>query len=204
MYKKFISSILVIALLNLLGCYSSDLVTVTEYNHIKEEDKPNNIIVKTKDSQVYHFSDSNFYIKNDTLHGKVSTREQSIGGMIAFREIASIQFEDFGSKDPSLITISQYQKIEAETGKPDEIYLTKIDSTRYHFMKNDYYTVNDTLFGRGKLLIDDREQLIPLSEIEVIQYEYVDDLKTTLLVFGIAALSLIVGYSIWFVTSWHL
>ena len=92
MHKKIISSILVVALLNLLGCYSSDLVTVTEYNQIKEEDKPNDIIVKTKDSKGYHFQESNFYIENDTLFGKVSPRERSIGGKIAFREIASIQF----------------------------------------------------------------------------------------------------------------
>ena len=70
MYKKLVSSILVVAVLNLLGCYSFKSVTVPEYKQVEEkEDKPDEIYVITKDDQEYHFADSNFYFENDTLYG---------------------------------------------------------------------------------------------------------------------------------------
>jgi len=187
MYKKLISSILVVALLNLLGCYSADLVTVTEYNQIEEEDKPDNIRVKTKDSQEYHFAESNFYIENDTLYGKVSVKELSFEGKFAFGEIESIQLEYFDQNYPT--TISQYQKIEAESGKPDDIYLTKYDSTSYYFVKPNYYIENDTLYGKGKLILNHKaEQLnrkIPLSDIESIEFESINSSDTLLLSGGL-------------------
>jgi hypothetical protein len=192
MYKKLISSILVVALLNLVGCYSFQSVTVPEYKQVEEEEgKPNEIYVKTIDSQEYHFSDSDFYIKNDTLYGKeilfLSEEELPFEGKFAFGEIESIQLEDYGQKYPT--TISQYQKIEAERGKPDEIYLTKYDSTKYHFMKNDYYIENDTLYGKGKLLLSDREQLferkIALSDIVYFELDQINVITTAGLVIGI-------------------
>ena len=89
MYKKLISSILVVALLNLLGCYSSELVNVTEYKQIEEEDKPDDIRVISKDSQEYHFSESNFYVENDTLRGRAPIIK------IALSNIESIEVESF-------------------------------------------------------------------------------------------------------------
>ena len=202
MYKKLISCILVVALLNLLGCYSSELINVTEYNQIEEkEDKPNEIYVKTKDYREYHFSDSNFYIENDTLYGRAILLPGEDGmpfeGKFAFSEIKTIQAENYG-----YMTALAFQKIKAESGKPDEIYLTKYDNTRYHFMKNHYYMINDTLFGNGKIIIDREQQLdrekqldrkIALSDIESIQFEDVDGVKTTVLVIGIVAIILILA-----------
>ena len=90
------------------------------------------------------------------------------------------------------MTVSQYQKIEAESGKPDEIYLTKLDSTRYHFMKNDYYIENGALYGKGELLLSDGEELldikIALSDIESIEFWSFNWPKTGLLVLGIVAI----------------
>ena len=130
MSKKLISSILVVALLNLVGCYSFQPVTVPEYEKVVEKDgKPNEIFVKTKDSQ------------------------------------------------------------------------------EYHFMKDDYHLEKDTLFGKGKLMPDELETSdinIALAEIKWIQLEQLDWGTTTCLGIGIAALSFLVGYAIWFVTSWHL
>ena len=213
MYKKLISCILVVALLNLFGCYSSELINVTEYNQIEEkEDKPNEIYVKTKDYREYHFSDSNFYIENDTLYGRAillpGEDRMPFEGKFAFSEIKTIQAENYG-----YMTALAFQKIKAESGKPDEIYLTKYDNTRYHFMKNHYYMINDTLFGNGKIIIDREQQLdrekqldrkIALSDIQSIKLEKLDGATTALLVLGIAALSLVAGSVIWFVTSWHL
>ena len=204
MYKKLISSLLVVALLNLVGCYSLESVTVPEYQKIEEEDgKPNEIYVKTKDFNEYHFSDSNFYIENDTLYGKgilfLSEEEIPFEGKFAFVEIELIQLEYFDQKYPA--TISQYQKIEAERGKPDEIYLTKYNSTRYHFMKNDYYIENDTLYGKGKLLLGEREQQldrkIALADIASFQFDELDGWTTaglvigSLIVIGVIAIMLI-------------
>jgi len=207
MYKKLISSILVVALLNLVGCYSFKSVTVPEYSQIEEEDKPNEIKVKTKDSQQYHFSDSNFYIENDTLYGKgilfLSEEELPFEGKIAFGEIESIQLEEFGQKYPT--TISQYQKIEAERGKPDEIYLTKYDSTEYHFMKNDYYIENDTLYGEGEMISDDNEQpfegKIALSEIESIEVDKFNLTNTIFLSVGIAGIVSLIYVAILFASG---
>jgi len=192
MHKKLISSILVVALLNLVGCYSFQSLTVPEYQKIEEEDgKPNEIYIKTKDFNEYHFSDSNFYIENDTLYGKgilfLSEEEIPFEGKFAFVEIELIQLEYFDQKYPA--TISQYQKIEAERGKPDEIYLTKYNSTRYHFMKNDYYIENDTLYGKGKLLLGGREQQldrkIALADIASFQVDQINVITTAGLVIGI-------------------
>jgi len=196
-YKKLICSILVVALLNLMGCYSFESMTVPKYKQVVEtEGKPDKIIVKTIDSQEYQFSESNFYIENDTLYEKVNTRELSIGGKIALNEIASIQLEDFSYKYPSPMSVSQYQKIEAETGKPDDIYLTKLDSTRYHFMKNDYWIKSDILYGNGKLLLAAREELvgrkIALSDIETFQLERFSWLYTSILFLLLAGYVLLI------------
>jgi hypothetical protein len=196
MYKKLISSILVVALLNLMGCYSSELVNVTEYKQVEEEDKPDDIRVITKDSQEYHFSDSNFLIDSDTLYWKdilhLSKEELPFEGKFALGEIKSIQLKEVSQNYSTLIsmTVSKYQKIEAESGKPDEIYVISSDSTRYHFMKNDYYIEKDTLYGKGKLLFAAREELvgrkIAISDIESIEFESFNWLTTSLLILGIA------------------
>ena len=102
MYKKLISSILIVTLLNLLGCYSFKSVTIPEFKKVEEkENKPNEFYVKTKDSQEYHFSDSNFYIENDTLYGKEILRidnrppyeEYQLDRKIALSEIESIEIK---------------------------------------------------------------------------------------------------------------
>ena len=105
----------------------------------------------------------------------------------AFEDIESIQLEYFDQNYPT--TISQYQKIEGERGKPDEIYLTKHDFTKYHFMKTDYYIENDTLYGKGKLLLGNREQQldrkIVLADIASFQVDELNGWTTAGLVIGI-------------------
>ena len=199
MSKKLISSILVIALLNLVGCYSFESVTVPEYKQfVEEEGKPDEIYVKTKDIQEYYFSESNFNVENDTLYGTGkllrSTEAITFEERISISEIDSIQLYYFGQKYPALVTVSQYQKIEAESGKADEIYLTKNDSTKYHFMKNDYYIENDTLYGKGKYLPIEKDQpfegSIAFTEVESIKIETYD---TMLSVLGITPLAIIIA-----------
>ena len=100
MNNKLISSLLVIALLNLVGCYSFESVTVPAYKQfVEEEGKPDEIYVKTKDIKEYHFSESNFNIENDTLYGKGKflpiENEQPFEGNIALSEIESIRVETY-------------------------------------------------------------------------------------------------------------
>ena len=194
MYKKLISSIIVVALVNLVGCYSFQSVTVPEYQKIEEDDgKPEEIYVKTIDSQEYHFSDLNFYIEGDTLYGKeillLSKEEITFEGKFALGDIKTIQVEYFVFEYSSSITVSQYQKIVTENGKPDEIYLTKYDSAKYHFMKSDYYIENDTLYGKGKLLLGNWEQQldrkIALADIASFQVDELNGWTTAGLVIGI-------------------
>jgi len=102
MYRKIFISFLLLALINFLaGCYSAESITVSEYKQVEKEDKPDEIYVKTKDSEEYHFSESNFYIENDTLYGKgklllgdvekLQVRKIAISN-IAFIEVESINW----------------------------------------------------------------------------------------------------------------
>jgi hypothetical protein len=208
MYKKIFISFLLFALINfIVGCYSFQPLTVPEYKQLEEEDgKQNEINVITKNGQEYQFSYSNYFIENDTLYGKISVTELPFEGKFAFGKIKSIQIgSDF-------YPVSKYQKIEADSGKPYVIYLTKNDFTIYQFMKNDYYIENDTLYGKGKLILDDEELIdrsIALSDIESIQYEYLNGLTTTALVLGVIVVIVIIvaaesmsGFSLDFGGSW--
>jgi hypothetical protein len=176
MRNKIFSSFLLLAFLNFIaGCYSFQPVTVNEYKQIEEEDgKQNEINVITKDSKKYYFSYSNYYIENDTLYGKESVTELPFEGRFAFSEIKSIQVESV------FYTVSQYQRIEEESGKPYVIYLTKTDFTIYQLMENDYYIKNDILYGKGKLILDEEELInrnIALSDIESIEIKFISLLK---------------------------
>jgi len=107
-----------------------------------------------------------------------------------------------------LHSVSQYQKIVAEDGKPDEIYLTKNDDKRYYFLKTDYYIENDTLYGKGKMLVDTEElinKIIALSDIESIQYEYLNVLTTTALVLVLTPIIFVVGFACLMIIGggWH-
>ena len=97
MYRKIISSVLIVALLNLLGCYASDLIEKTKYNQIKETDKSGSIKVITKDSEEYNFTESNFYVENDTLYGKLPLgyTGKLYDENIALSDIESIYYYNF-------------------------------------------------------------------------------------------------------------
>jgi hypothetical protein len=69
MYNKLLSSLLVIAFLNLIGCYSSREVTL---NEILTNDEISEITITTKDSLRLSFEENDFYFSSDTLKGKSS------------------------------------------------------------------------------------------------------------------------------------
>lgn len=193
MYKKIIVNLLILSLLNFVGCYSFQAVSSTEYNRVEEEEgKPDEIIVTTKNLETYHFLNSEYFIKDDTLQGKakaiLTDIEQPYKGKFVLSDIKYIQFLS-SDRDYSVLSVEQYLKAEAENGKPEEIYLTKTDYKRYQFLKSDYYIENDTLYGKGKLLSGNREVLlnkkIALSDIDSYQLERFDWLQTCLLSGGV-------------------
>ena len=99
MYKKVLIRFLLIALINFIaGCSSFHSISVSEYKQVEEEEgKPIEIYVKTKTDQWYHFTNSNFYIENDTLYGKgellLNDDEGIINRKIALSDIESMGVE---------------------------------------------------------------------------------------------------------------
>ena len=93
MNKKLIASILVVALLNLLGCYSSELIKGPDLEQTTDD-----IQVKTIDGKEYQFSESNFYVENDTLRGRAPIIK------IALSNIESIEVESFNLLNTLLLT----------------------------------------------------------------------------------------------------
>ena len=101
MYKKLISSILVVAFLNALGCSSSKTFTVSEYGQLEEnDDRSDEIHVITKNGQEYHFKEAITNFENDTLHirgilissygyGRYKSKQQ-VNKKIAYPDIESI------------------------------------------------------------------------------------------------------------------
>ena len=101
-----------------------------------------------------------------------------------------------GCYSSELVNVAEYRQVEEE-GKPDEIFVETKDSQRYHFLNTGYYIENDTLYGKGAIVVDGIEQAFEgkfaLSDIESIQFEDVDGVKTTVLVIGIVAILIIIG-----------
>lgn len=194
MYKKFVSTILVVSLLNFLGCSTYMSLSKSEFKQLSENEVgADEIIVETEDLREYHFFDNHFIVMNDTVYGKgvIRAEEKSYEGMIAVKEIESIEFKERGFILSSSKSFSQYQKYKAEEGKPDEIIVRTKDDNRYFFMKNDYQVEKDNLYGKGKMLFDDdipRDLELSLSEIEYIEMRNNDVVGTTILVFTITAL----------------
>ena len=189
MNRKLFISFLVVALFNLVvGCYTIEKITVPEYTQMAESDKPDEIRVTTKDSQEYRFSHANFYIENDTLYGKgkaiLTDIQQQFEGKVALSDIKYFQVRTSDGKYSS-VSVSQYLKIEAESGKPNEITLTTNDNKRYQFLKSDYHTGEDTLYGKGKLLSSEKTKNIALSDILFIEVERFEMGKSCLLGSGI-------------------
>jgi len=105
MNKKIISSILVIALLNLVGCssFSTHIKIPDEYiQYEKESGKPNEIYLVTNDNEKYHFTSWNYNIENNIFWGKgfhlINGTEKPINIRIPFTRIRFIQWEEYNER----------------------------------------------------------------------------------------------------------
>ena len=188
----FVGFLIVTTFNFLIGCYSTEVVNVSQYNSKDKEDKPNTIQVLTQDGQRYSFSDAKFYIVDDTLYGEkvvvINDKWVSFTGKISFNEIKEIEFYNENNWYYQL-SISEYEQIEKEGKKPDEIFLMAADSLKFYFLKDDYYLEYDTLYGRGKLLSEAKGEVfkknIALSNIELIEYQYFSSYKLIFWVIGL-------------------
>jgi len=99
-YKKAFITFILLTFINFItGCYTFNSVTVPEYKQVEEEEgKPDEIYVKTKSNEWYHFTNSQYYIKNDTLHG-----------------ISSLLSDDWQSASNTKIAISDIESMGVES-----------------------------------------------------------------------------------------
>jgi len=98
MYKKLISSILVVALLNLVGCYSNVVVNPNQFKkYVKAGDNPSEIIVRLSNHKEYLFAIGRYIIKEDSLYCKgaelVNDNYRPFEGSIPISQIQSIEYE---------------------------------------------------------------------------------------------------------------
>ena len=66
MYKKLISSILVVALLHLVGCSTPKMVTKVEF--LQASEYPD-LEVQFQNNIVYHFDEGNYVVQYDSVYG---------------------------------------------------------------------------------------------------------------------------------------
>jgi hypothetical protein len=109
-YTKLISLILIISIINLIGCYSSEAVTLREYRKIEEEKgKPEKIYVLKGSNEEYHFAKSGYTIENDTLYGRglkvVNHEKQPFEGKIPITDITSIELSEFDAGTTVLVIL---------------------------------------------------------------------------------------------------
>jgi hypothetical protein len=99
MPKKYIVTVLIPALLaQLCGCYSMKEISKDEMVGLKEG---GDLIVNTKESNIYFFEESNYHISNDSLYGKGYAKFFGVNdfklvndGAVALTNIKTIQQDE--------------------------------------------------------------------------------------------------------------
>jgi len=101
MRSIFTRFLLIILISFTTGCYTFNSINVSEYEEVEEKDgKPNEIYVKTKDKQWYHFTNFNYHIENDILYAeginKINTTVygQTVDVKIALSDIQYVKIEE--------------------------------------------------------------------------------------------------------------
>jgi hypothetical protein len=110
MPKKYIISVLIPAILiQLCGCYSMRELSKDEITDLKEG---GDLIIYTKDSNIYSFKDSDYHISSDSLYGKGyikfnkdSDFKVEIEKSIALANIAAIQRDEINSSGTTWLII---------------------------------------------------------------------------------------------------
>ena len=118
-------------------------------------------------------------------------QKKIISGILVFALLSQV-----GCYSSQLISYNEYQKIEEEDGKPDNIRVTTKDTVEYHFFDQNYYFDSDTLYGKGTIIKMDEKLVsdvkIAVSNIESIKVNTLDS-SATIVVVGILGAAVIAG-----------
>ena len=97
MIKKFFTGSMVLAMLNLIGCYSFQTVSPETINESISMDGSEAIELMTKDYMVYRFDRSLYRVENDTIKGNGYVlhlnEEVPFNGEIACKDIIELEVE---------------------------------------------------------------------------------------------------------------
>jgi hypothetical protein len=109
--KKYLIGILVIAVLNFVGCYSLDSVTKKDLDEGNAQiDFSKEIYIQTKENFRYHFLPGDYRIISDTLYGqglvKNSTGETNFKVSIAYDDIVSFQQDGIDALNTTGLVLS--------------------------------------------------------------------------------------------------
>lgn len=187
MIKNLSIFILIVGIvIQLIGCSSSKVATVTQLN--QKEIKPSSIQVVTADCWEYRFTDTNYYFNNDTLYGTgldIGENWIPFKGKIALSEIEEIEFYSFKDNWTYNLTITEFAQFEKDEEKPSAITVFKYDSTKFLFMKNNYSIEADTLYAAGQYLKSKTDEqadiIIAISNIASVQYNFADKIDLNVL-----------------------
>ena len=102
MPKKITTYILFFSFLHLVGCYSFEKITYSEFEDVmKTEDAPKDILIKTFDSKKYYFSQKMFTLEGDSININgtivINDKEKPFTGKIAQENIKSIELKNFST-----------------------------------------------------------------------------------------------------------
>lgn len=107
--KYFVLVLIPLLLIHLSGCYSLREISKDEMLELKEGD---DLIVYTKDSTIYSFKESNYYISSDSLYGKGYVKfadnsgfKVAIENTIALKNITAIERDELNPVTTTLLII---------------------------------------------------------------------------------------------------
>lgn len=103
MFKKCVISFVVLAFLNFVGCYSSEIISKREIRDAsKQIDFTQGITITTSDYSRYHFAPNQYHIENDTLYGGGSATNTG-NEVLSKGKVAKIAMDDIISFEQSTI-----------------------------------------------------------------------------------------------------
>jgi len=96
MLGKYFIGLLALAILNFTSCYSLEVINKEDVSEGKAElNSSQELFITTKDLTRYHFLPANFWITNDTLHGKGTIEDLSLvipfQGSVALTDVVSYE-----------------------------------------------------------------------------------------------------------------
>jgi len=161
--KQIKTYLLFLSILSNLGCSSTVLVSINEYEPQTLKDyNPSEIFIITNDSIKYHFKcEEYYYKKNNALYvkGKIKVYEYKQGG-----KVETVRMVPTEGKIP----LRDIKSIEEIAPNKINVITTKNEEQQFE-NKGYYYIENDTLYGQGEIYSNEvkkyYEGKIALSDI---------------------------------------